>query len=218
MASFAPTSSLFAQSGQPLVTNRRGRPINPFKKPYKYQLGLQNQRSAQEIARRNQLHSSLFSRFSGLADSPGYSEQEQQDILGAALSGIGGGYGAAREDLANLSARTRNRAGYGSRVMELAREEGREKARAGFGVREKFANEKIRRQLLGLEGLANMYGIDTSFLANLLGGALSSATNIKLQKMRQPGLMDRIGQGVGIASGLFNMGEDIFGNRGGTGG
>lgn len=176
MASFtSPVSSMMGSF--PTVLNPKGKPINPKKRPLFYQMGLLAEQQAAERARRDQLHSSLFPRFTELADSPGYSSEEQQDILGAALSGIGGGYGAAREDLANVSARTRNRAGYGSRVMELSREEGREKAQAGFGVRKEFADEKMRRRMLGLEGLANLYGIDTSFLSNLLGMSTSAASN-----------------------------------------
>lgn len=121
-------------------------------------------------AQRNSLFSTLEPGYKGMLDS-GYSPEEQSAIEQGSLGTVGGTFDSARDRLANHLARTRNAAGYGSTMSELTREEGRQKGAVTQSNKIAFADEKQRRKMAGLQGLAGLYGIDTSFLSNVLGQA-----------------------------------------------
>ena len=119
-------------------------------------------------ADRGGTRSFLEPEYRALATSEGYSPEEQSAITQESLGSVGNTFDAYRDRATNRVARTGNTAGYGSLLSEMAREEGRAKGGVTRQNMLSFADEKQRRRFAGLQGLAEMYGIDTSFLTNLL--------------------------------------------------
>lgn len=61
---------------------------------------------------------------SGIAANPGYSQEEQQNMIRSATNPISATYGAARGELANHVAQTGNAAGFGSQLQRLKQQQG----------------------------------------------------------------------------------------------
>ncbi len=132
------------------------------------QYGITQGLSQQQQMQRGQEFGTAFPGYQSLLDS-GYSPEERAAIEQSTLGGISGSYGAAADTASRRMARTQNTAGYGSFLGELARSRGRDVGRQGLENQAAFASEKLRRKLLGLEGISKLYGVDTSFLNSLIG-------------------------------------------------
>jgi hypothetical protein len=98
------------------------------------------------------------------------SEEEKAARTGTVLGGIGSAYDAAAQSAANRMARTRNTAGYGEILDELARSKGRDIGTAEQQVTKDIYDTQFQRQLAGLQGAGNIYGIDTGTMVRLLSG------------------------------------------------
>jgi hypothetical protein len=129
--------------------------------------GLGDQYNRNQILQ-NQTNTSRSSEMGTLL--PGYqsmatggSPADNNALEQSVLTPLRGSFNAARTAGTNQVARTGNSAGFGSMLGELSREEGRQSSQAGFDI----ANEKFRRKMAGLQGLSQLYGVDTSFLNSL---------------------------------------------------
>lgn len=147
----------------------------------------------------NQTNTSRSSEMGTLL--PGYQSMAQGGTAAdnnaleqSVLTPLRGSFNAARTAGASHVARTGNSAGFGSMLGETAREEGRQSSQAGFDI----ANEKFRRKMAGLQGLSQMYGIDSSFL-NSLGnqqlGVLGVGNSIQ---SRSRGVLGNINAGLNL--------------------
>lgn len=175
------------------------------KKKAEDQGGLLAKEQTAETARRNELSSFLTPQYKALAEGPGYSPEEQSAITQESLGSVGNTFDAYRDRATNRVARTGNTAGYGSMLSEMAREEGRTKGGVTRQNMISFADEKQRRRFAGLQGLAQMFGVDTSFLSNVMG----QNTSIFQQRLaRKPTGMDKWKMGLGVGAGAL---QGIFG-------
>lgn len=111
----------------------------------------------------------LLPAYQSILKNPGYSDADKSAMTTSTLGGIGATYGAARDSAANTVARTNNSAGYMSTLDDLARSQGRETATAEAGLQSKFADTALSERDKALSGVSNLYGIDTSTMAKLLG-------------------------------------------------
>jgi hypothetical protein len=121
---------------------------------------LENQTQGQRAAESG----SVLGGYQGLAQGTGYSPQEKANIEQGTLGGVQEGYNSTADALQRRAAVTHNNAGYGAEQGELARNKARSLGQAGLQVQSDFA---YQRKLQGLQGLAQMYGVDTSFLSSL---------------------------------------------------
>lgn len=151
-----------------------------------------------EEASRNSLSSFLRPQYEALATGEGYSPEEQSAITQESLGSVGNTFDAYRNRATNRVARTGNTAGYGSLLSEMAREEGRTKGGVTRQNMISFADEKQRRRFAGLQGLAEMYGIDTSFLTNLLAQSTALESVRENKKFK---ITDLLGPLSNIAAG-----------------
>lgn len=117
-------------------------------------------------AQRGSEFGTLMPGYQSLLNS-GYSPQEKSGIEQGTLGAIQGSYGSATDAAARRMARTNNSAGYGSFLGAAARSKGRDLAQQELDNQKLFADESLRRKLIGLEGIGKLYGLDTSFLDSL---------------------------------------------------
>jgi hypothetical protein len=145
---------------------------------------------------------SLIPGYQSLIDSGGYSPTEKASIEQGTIGGITGSYAGAGDQAARQVARTGNSAGYGSLIGNLARNKARDVGQEELQVQSQFANEAYQRKLAGLQGLQQMYGVDTSFL-NALGNQQQGLLGLKNRiTTSQPGTMGNIMGGLQIAGGI----------------
>lgn len=157
-----------------------------------------NQQRAQESG-------STLPGYQSLIDSGGYSPTEKANIEQSTYGGIQSGYNSAADAASRRMARTGNSAGYGSFMGSLARNKARDLGQAGLQVQSDFANQAYQRKLQGLQGLAQMYGVDTSFL-NALNGAQSSLLGVgNSVQSRSRGVLGTIGSVLSLPGKLFGL-------------
>lgn len=201
------STNAFPMTGYPVASNPsdyfsssfldqfRRKPKLPYDPRTDTQVGrLANLQDA-DVLRREGAYSFLYPQLQSLVSDPGYSKEEESAIMQESLGAAGTGFNTARERARNLVARSGNRAGYGSLIGSLARDE----ARAKSGITRQnmiaFADERFRRKQAGLQGLMQLYGIDTSFLDSLLRQATS------IQALREG--KDKAGSLGGVITGLL---------------
>lgn len=144
---------------------------------------------------------SLIPGYQSLIDSGGYSPTEKASIEQGTIGGITGSYAGASDQAARQVARTGNSAGYGSLIGNLARSKARDVGQGELQVQSQFANEAYQRKLAGLQGLQQMYGVDTSFLSSL-GNQQANLINLKSTiNKRQRGVLGTV-QGITGTIGL----------------
>ena len=123
----------------------------------------------QQQGQRSAESGSMLPGYQSLIDSGGYSPTEKASMTQSALGGISNAYGSAGDAASRRMARTGNSADYGSFVGSLARSKARDLSTAGLNLQQSFADEALKRKMAGLQGLASMYGVDTTFLSSLGG-------------------------------------------------
>ena len=134
----------------------------------------------QQLANQNALNQSLYNQVQALSNTtaggyrsllanPGYTPAQQSAINNQSLGALSSAFGALAQSAANRMARTRNSAGYGDLADELAREQGRQTASVAQQNQFGFANQARQDQLTALQGLAGLYGVNTSLLGRTLG-------------------------------------------------
>lgn len=137
-------------------------------------------------------YSTLFPGYSSLLDS-GYSPEEKSAINQSTLGAINTSYGSASDAAARRMARTGNAAGFGSFLGAAARGRARDLASQNLQNQKDFADEKLRRKMIGLQGIASLYGVDTSFLNSLNSGQnqlVGLGTNVYGTVKGHPGFGD----------------------------
>ena len=147
----------------------------------------------------------LMPGYSSLLDS-GYSPQEKSQINQSTLGGISSAYGGAADSAARRMARTNNSAGYSSFLGANARGKAGDLASQNLKNQSAFADEALRRKMAGLEGIASLYGVDTSFLNSLNQGRnqlVNTAAGVYSGLKSRPGFWSSFGQGLG--TGLGNL-------------
>lgn len=156
--------------------------------------GLQRSTNAQ----RGSEFGTLMPQYEGLLNS-GYSPEEKSGIEQGTLGGIQGAYGSALDAASRRMARTGNTAGYGSFLGATSRSKARDLAQQSLENKKLFADEALRRKMMGIQGIAQLYGIDTSFL-NSLGnqqlGILGTGQSVQAGRR---GVLGNIGAGLSLA-------------------
>jgi len=148
----------------------------------------------------------LFPGFSSLISGGGYSDAEKSAINQNTLGAINASYGAAGDAAARRVARTNNAAGFSSLTSNLARSRSKDLASQNLQNQKDFADETLRRKMLGLQGLASLYGVDTSFLNSLNAGQNQLAgigANVYGITKSHPGFFDTLGSS--FAGGLGQL-------------
>lgn len=141
----------------------------------------------------------LLPQYTSMAN--GGTASDNNALEQSVLTPLRGAFNTARTSAGNRVAATGNSAGYGSMLGQLARNEGQQSAQAGFNI----ANEKFNRKMAGLQGLQQMYGVDTSFL-NSLGSQQQNVLGIGNSiQSRSRGVLGSIGAGIGLASGIKSL-------------
>lgn len=150
--------------------------------------GLENQTNSSRTSEMG----TMLPQYTSMAN--GGTAADNNALEQSVLTPLRGAFNTARTAGASHVAQTGNSAGFGSMLGETAREEGRQSSQAGFDI----ANEKFQRKMAGLQGLAGLYGIDTSFL-NSLGnqqlGVLGLGNSIQ---SRSRGKIGTIGAAAGL--------------------
>jgi len=134
-----------------------------------------------------------------------FGDKERERILSTSVRSARLPYEEAQDVTQQRLARTRNPAGYAAAQAELARGKSRgvaditRRTEAGLSEaesREEFSRmgwlegERFKRQMGGLGGLAQLFGIDTQLLMSQLGGA-TGALGAHAQGI-EPGLMETV--------------------------
>jgi len=151
--------------------------------------------------------------FQSLLNS-GYSPQEKSGIEQGTLGAIQGAYGGATDAATRRMARTNNSAGFGSFLGEATRSKARDLAQQNLDNQKSFADETLRRKMMGLQGIAGLYGIDTSFLNSLNQGQnqlVGQANQLYGTTKAHPGFGDSFMSNFGSSFGS-NLGSLLTGH------
>lgn len=146
---------------------------------------------------------SLLPGYQSLLNS-GYSPSEKSAINQSTLGGINESYGAASDAANRRMARTGNSAGFSSFLNANTRGRASDLASQNLQNQKAFADETLRRKMLGLQGLQQLYGVDTSFLNSLnqsQQGLLNTGTNVYGIAKGHPGFLDTLGNSFAGAFG-----------------
>jgi len=147
----------------------------------------------------------LLSGYQGLVSGGGYSPIEKANIEQGTLGGVQSGYNSAADAIQRNQAITHNQAGTGSVLSQLGRQKAQDLSQAGLQVQSQFANEAYQRKLQGLQGLAQMYGVDTSFLNSLNNSQTGLIAQGSGVQSRSKGVLGTIG-------GILSLPSTLFGN------
>jgi hypothetical protein len=160
---------------------------------YNINQGLETGQNAQ----RGSEYGTLMPQYQSLLNS-GYSPQEKSAIEAGTTGAISSSYGSAGQAAGRNMAATGNSAGYGSLLSNLARNKGKDVAQQENTNQVNFAQEAMNRKMAGLQGISQLYGVDTSFL-NSLGqqqlGVLGVGNSVQ---SRSRGVLGTIGAGLGL--------------------
>ena len=159
------------------------------------QRNFENQMNQQLLNERQSLSGILLPQYQQLLNQ-GYTPQEQAAITGQSLGAVNSAYDALRQNAANRLAATRNSAGYSELLDDLGRAHAQDAASTAQQNQIQFAQQQQNNLLRGLQGIAQLYGVDTGLLASGLGD---------------------VGQLLGIRGGLSSNGNSMFGPLAGLG-
>jgi len=169
--------------------------------------------AGQTAGQRGSEFGSLMPGFQSLLNS-GYSPQEKSGIEQGTLGAIQGAYGGATDAATRRMARTNNSAGFGSFLGEATRSKARDLAQQNLDNQKSFADETLRRKMMGLQGIAGLYGIDTSFLNSLNQGQnqlVGQANQLYGTTKAHPGFGDSFMSNFGSSFGS-NLGSLLTGH------
>lgn len=148
-------------------------------------------------------YGALFPGYSSLLDS-GYSPEQKASINQTTLGGINEAYGGAQDAASRRMARTGNSAGFNSFLGSTARSKGRDLASQNLTNQKEFADETLRRKMIGLQGIAGLYGIDSSFLNSLnsqQNQLVGIGANVYGTAKSHPGFLDSLSSSAGSGLG-----------------
>lgn len=160
-------------------------------------------------AQRGSEFGSLFPGYNSMLDS-GYSPQDKSAIEQGTTGAISSSYADAGDAASRRLATTNNSAGYGSMLGELARNKAKDVSIQSGKNQVEFAQEKQRRKLAGLQGIASLYGVDTSFLNSLNNNQnqlLGVGAGVYGTVKGHPGFLDSLSSSLGSGLGSFLTGH-----------
>lgn len=166
----------------------KGKLASGLQQQYTNNTNLQNQ---QQNQRGSEL-GTLLPSYQSMAN--GGTAADNNALEQSVLTPLRGAFNTARTAGGNRVAATGNSAGYGSMLGQLARNEGQQSAQAGFNI----ANEKFNRKMAGLQGLQQLYGVDTSFLNSLNQGQQGILGIGNSVQSRSRGKLGSIGAGMSL--------------------
>lgn len=149
---------------------------------------------SQTQGNRNSEYGTLMPQYKSLLNS-GYSAQEKSGIEQGTLGAISGSYGDATDAASRRAARTNNSAGFDSFLGAAAHGKSRDMAQQELDNQKMFADESLRRKMMGLEGIAKLYGVDTSFLNSLGNQQLGVLANGQSVQAGRRGVLGNISAG-----------------------
>jgi hypothetical protein len=166
------------------------------------QYGVNQGLEQQQQNQRGSEFGTLMPQLSGMLDS-GYSDSEKSGMQQGTLGAIQGQAGAARDQANRRMARTGNSAGYGSFLNQSARGEGQDLAQQELNNQKTFADEKQKRKLEGLQGIASLYGVDTGFLSALQNNQTATLGIGNSVESRRKGKIGDLQAGVNLVSSII---------------
>lgn len=167
--------------------------------------GLANKTGAQRTSE----FGSALPGYQSMLDS-GYSDAEKSAISQGTTGSINSAYGGAADAASRRLAVTNNSAGYGSLLTSLARNKAKDISTQEGQNQVAFADEKQRRKMAGLAGIAQLYGVDTSFLNSLNGQQnqlLGIGSGVYGTVKQHPGFLDSFSSSFGSGLGALATGH-----------
>ena len=161
------------------------------------QYGVNQGLMQQQQGQRSTESGTLLPQYQGLLDS-GYSASEKSGMEQGSLGAIQSSYGAAKDSASRRMATTGNSAGYGGFLTSAAHSQGRDMAQQELDNQKAFADEKQKRKLEGLQGIASMYGVDTSFLNALNTNQLGTLQAGQSVQSGRRGVLGNISAGLSL--------------------
>lgn len=161
------------------------------------QYGVNQGMMQQQQGQRSTETGSLIPGYTGMLDS-GYSPQEKSGIQQGTLGAISSSYGSAKDSASRRMATTGNSAGFGGFMTSAAHGEGKDLAQQELDNQKAFADEKQKRKLGGLQGLAGLYGVDTGFLSALNNNQLGTLNAGQAVQSGRRGVLGSIGAGLSL--------------------
>jgi len=173
------------------------------------QSGILGKQAGTSAGQRSSEFSTLMPGYSSLLNS-GYSPQEKSSINQSTLGSINSSFGGAQDEATRRLARTGNSAGYSSLLSNLARGKSSALATQNLQNQKDFADETLKRKMMGLQGIASLYGVDTSFLSNLnslQNQLVNTGTQLYGITKNHPGFGDSFMQSLGgsLGGGLGSL-------------
>lgn len=175
-----------------------------LKKGLSNQYGVNQGLEQQQQGQRGSEFGTLMPQLTGMLDS-GYSDSEKSGIQQGTLGAIQGAAGAAKDQASRRMARTGNSAGYGSFLNASSRGEGQDLAQQELNNQKTFADEKQKRKLAGLQGIASLYGVDTGFLSALDNNQTATLGIGNSVESRRKGVLGNIGAAIGDVGGFLDL-------------
>lgn len=166
------------------------------------QYGENQAEQAKTSGQRSGEFGTLMPAYQSLLNS-GYSPQEKSGIEQGTLGAIGGSFGGAVDAASRRMARTGNSAGYGSFLGAAARSKSQAMAQQELDNQKLFADESLKRKMMGLQGIASLYGVDTSFLNSLNQNQLGILGTGQSVQAGRRGVIGNINAGLN----LFGLGS-----------
>lgn len=157
-------------------------------------------------AQRGSEYGTLMPDFLNLVNNGGYTADQKNAITQSTQGAIQSSYGSAKDAAKRRMARTGNSAGFDSFLGSAARGQAQDMASQNLANQKDFADQQLQQKLTGLQGIASLYGIDTSFLDSLNSGQNQLAGNAVSTygvAKSKPGFLDSLSSSAG--SGLGSL-------------
>ncbi len=145
-----------------------------FNQEQQAQLQANNEILGQAAQDRAAARGLLMPQLQDILAHPGYSDSEQQRILGATDAGIGGSFGDAQQQLASRASRTGNAAGLIPAEEEMGRLKAQQMSATNAALSKNFADAAIQQRDFALNGLAGLMQSATP----LMQSSLASSTGL----------------------------------------
>lgn len=160
-------------------------------------------------------YNDIFSRFSGFADTGGFSEADKANIRARAISPIRSIYSSARQGLDRQRALQGGYSpGYATALGRFSREQGQLTSDATTNAEAAIAEMVQRGKLAGMSGMLSAYGA-TPGLSNMFGNQMLTSMG---QQLQGAGLQNQLSLGlIGGQQNLASVPGDVGGFFNGLG-
>lgn len=137
------------------------------------------------------LYSNVKSGFDSIIKSPGFSKDQINSQMNAAITPIAGQIASGKNAMLNRAGATRNTAGLTAGERDLSRSGAQLESQAAWGVENNADNVALRERDNALEGESSLYSPTLSSAGNLYSNATNAMSDRK-------SVLDNIQQGVNI--------------------